>query len=413
MVSGSKLYDMTLPLIDYCGDIRGNHEGYSQKYSPNNIRRLYISPDGAMVMYHVNVGKGKRKAISFNSEVVQECSSMPDYKPIIHVLSSDRVCASVEDVVICTGSNNGAVLDMREMDFSGLIKSYKGGGSDIKQQIMNRYKRLNSFIIYTGTITSFLNNTRDVDSADRVLTDSKFVSSSCQIELFHNKDWYKNYGFSAKFYVLDRQGSPLNNHFIKVAEVITKREEESGYEAFKKERVKGLQANFDDAYAKALNLIKGYTRLKIMESKNGASYLGVSLPSPAFLILMQTESLKNKPNLVKTIEASGSSKEVLEYNIKVCNEYCASTYSVMIETLLKGLTQVYQIYPLTITELLNELDRAIKVPANLQSYNSQLPKQLEGVRWINSVANMCAMLGFLCIANFNQLDGEAWLKCIS
>lgn len=413
MVSGSKLYDMTLPLIDYCGDIRGNHEGYSQKYSPNNIRRLYISPDGAMVMYHVNVGKGKRKAISFNSEVVQECSSMPDYKPIIHVLSSDRVCASVEDVVICTGSNNGAVLDMREMDFSGLIKSYKGGGSDIKQQIMNRYKRLNSFIIYTGTITSFLNNTRDADSADRVLTDSKFVSSSCQIELFHNKDWYKNYGFSAKFYALDRQGSPLNKHFIKVAEVITKREEESGYEAFKKERVKGLQANFDDAYAKALNLIKGYTRLKIMESKNGASYLGVSLPSPAFLILMQTESLKNKPNLVKTIEASGSSKEVLEYNIKVCNEYCASTYSVMIETLLKGLTQVYQIYPLTITELLNELDRAIKVPTNLQSYNSQLPKQLEGVRWINSVANMCAMLGFLCIANFNQLDGEAWLKCIS
>lgn len=413
MVSGSKLYDMTLPLIDYCGDIRGNHEGYSQKYSPNNIRRLYISPDGAMVMYHVNVGKGKRKAISFNSEVVQECSSMPDYKPIIHVLSSDRVCASVEDVVICTGSNNGAVLDMREMDFSGLIKSYKGRGSDIKQQIMNRYKRLNSFIIYTGTITSFLNNTRDVDSADRVLTDSKFVSSSCQIELFHNKDWYKNYGFSAKFYALDRQGSPLNNHFIKVAEVITKREEESGYEAFKKERVKGLQANFDDAYAKALNLIKGYTRLKIMESKNGASYLGVSLPSPAFLILMQAESLKNKPNLVKTIEASGSSKEVLEYNIKVCNEYCASTYSVMIETLLKGLTQVYKIYPLTITELLNELDRAIKVPANLQSYNSQLPKQLEGVRWINSVANMCAMLGFLCIANFSQLDGEAWLKCIS
>ena len=413
MVSGSKLYDMTLPLIDYCGDIRGNHEGYSQKYSPNNIRRLYISPDGAMVMYHVNVGKGKRKAISFNSEVVQECSSMPDYKPIIHVLSSDRVCASVEDVIICTGSNNGAVLDMREMDFSGLIKSYKGGGSDIKQQIMNRYKRLNSFIIYTGTITSFLNNTRDVDSADRVLTDSKFVSSSCQIELFHNKDWYKNYGFSAKFYALDRQGSPLNNHFIKVAEVITKREEESGYEAFKKERVKGLQANFDDSYAKALNLIKGYTRLKIMESKNGASYLGVSLPSPAFLILMQTESLKNKPNLVKTIEASGSSKEVLEYNIKACNEYCASTYSVMVETLLKGLTQVYQIYPLTITELLNELDRAIKVPANLQSYNSQLPKQLEGVRWINSVANMCAMLGFLSIANFNQLDGEAWLKCIS
>lgn len=413
MISGSRLYDMTLPLIDYCGDVRGNHEGYSQKYSPNNIRRLYISPDGSLVMYHVNVGKGKRKAISYNADVVYECSSLPDYKPIIHVLSSDRVCASIEDVVICTGSNNGAVLDMREMDFTGLIKSYKGGGTDIKQQIMNRYKRLNSFIVYNGTLTDFLNRTRDVDTADKVLTDSQFVASSCQIELFHNTDWYKNYGFSAKFYSLDRQGSTLNNHFVKVAEVMSKRNEEAGLEAFKKEKIKGVQSTFDETYNKALNLVKGYTRLKIMQSKNGISYFNIQLPEPTFLILMKTKGLENTPNMVKLIEASGSDKEVLEYNTKVCKEFCASFYSVVLESLLKGLVAIQDVYPLTVMEILNEFDRAIKVPAYLQTYNSKLPKQFEGVRWLDSIANLCILLGVISIADFKQIDKEAWLKCIS
>lgn len=412
MISGSRLYDMTLPLIDYCGDIRGNHEGYSQKYSPNNIRRLYISPDGSLVMYHVNVGKGRRKAISYNAEVVYECSSMPDYKPILHVLSADRVCASIEDVVICTRSNNGAILDMREMDFTGLVKSYKGGGTDIKQQIMNRYKRLNSFIVFDGTLTTFLNNTRDVDTSDKVLTDSQFVSSCCKAELFHNTDWYKNYGFSAKFYALDRQGSPLNNHFVKVAETMTKRSEEAGLEAFKKEKVKGLQAEFDEAYSRALNLVRGYTRLKIMQSKSGSSYFNIALPEPNFLILMKTKDTEKSLNLVKTIEASGSSKEVLEYNIKVCKNYCMTVYSILVETVLKGLVTLNQTYPTTVLEILNEFDRAIKVPPQLQEYNEQLPKQLNGVRWVDSVVNVCVLLGVLSISDFKQIDKEAWLKCI-
>lgn len=413
MIKGSQLYDMTLPLIDYCGDVRGNHDGYSQKYSPNNIRRLYISPDGSLVLYHVNVGKGKRKAISYNSDVVMECSSLPDYVPILYVLSADRVCASVEDVVICTGSNNGATLDMREMNFTGLVKSYKGGGTDIKQQIMNRYKRLNSFIIYNGTLGDFLNRTKDVDSADKVLTDSPFVNSSCEVELFHNKDWFSNYGFSAKFYALDRQGSQLNNHFVKVSEVMSNRAENAEFEKFKKEKVKGLQDEFNTNYSRALNLVKGYTRLKIMESKNGSSYFNISLPEPKFLILMQTESTKNSPNLVKTIEASGTDKEVLEFNLKACKEYCLTFYSEMLEALLNGLISINQIYPLTATEILNEFDRAIKVPPNLQAYNSKLPKPLLGSRWVDSVANMCILLGVISIAEFKQLDKGAWLKCIN
>lgn len=182
-MKGSYLYDMVLPLVDYCGDIKGKRQTYSQYYSPNNIRRLYLSPDGAMVMYHVNAGKGLRKTVSFNGGMVQQCEMCADYVPMLYVLSADRVCASIEEVVICQRGDNGAVLDQREMDFMGLVKSYKGSGSDLKDTIMNRYKRLHSFMVYSGSIKEFLASTGSYDSALRVLTDSEFVQRGCSVEI--------------------------------------------------------------------------------------------------------------------------------------------------------------------------------------------------------------------------------------
>lgn len=413
MIKGSYLYDLTLSLIDYCGDIKNGHTIYNQRYSPNNIRRLYISPDGSVVRYHINVGKGIQKAISYNSDALIACSSRPDYVPIIYVLSADRICASVEDVVICTGSRNGAKLDPREMDVTGLIKSYKGGGKDLKDLVMNRYKRLNSFIIYDGTLQDFLNNTKDMNVADSVLTDSQFVQSRCRIEFFHKNDWYKYYGYSAKFYYLDRQGSPLNNHFLKVIEVKQKRADKEDFEKFKKDKVRGVQTEFEDEYKKALNVIKGYTKLRVMESKQGRSYLGVALPDPQFLILMKTDVTKNSPNLVKEIEPSGSLKEILEYNKRICKEYRMKMYMELVSCLINGLISLGNKYPLLVKEILTEFDRAIHVPDTLNELNMQLPIPLEGHKWIDSVANTCALLGVITIANFKQTGKEVWMGCIS
>lgn len=412
-MKGSYLYDITLPLIDYCGDIRGKRDTYSQKYSPNNIRRLYISPDGAVVMYHVNVGKGKRSVVSYQPELVMQCQQLPDYVPIMYVLSADRVCASIEEVVICTGSNSGASLDTRELDFTGLVKSYKGGGSDIKQVIMNRYKRLHSFIIYSGTLTEFINRTEDCIAPYRLLTDSEFVRSTCQAEFFHKDDWYKSYGSSAKFYQMDMSGSPLNKHFIKVKEYVDAYKEHEDLNKFKHEKVKGLEAEFRKKYEQCLQLMKGYTRLRAMERELGSSVLGVELPAPMFLSLKKFDGLGKTHSLVKVSDDSTSIKDALEYNKQECTKYARDFYIVLVNALLTGLNDLNSKYPVMVLEVLNEFDRAVVVPPNMQQLNESLPKPLDGKRFTDSVANLCALLGVVSIANFKTTGKEAWIKCIS
>ena len=58
-ISGSYAYDMAFELIDYCGDIarnsKGASRGYSPNFSPNNIKRLIISPDCIEVHYHLPI----------------------------------------------------------------------------------------------------------------------------------------------------------------------------------------------------------------------------------------------------------------------------------------------------------------------------------------------------------------------
>lgn len=412
-MKGSYLYDITLPLIDYCGDIRGKRDTYSQKYSPNNIRRLYISPDGAVVMYHVNVGKGKRSVVSYQPELVMQCQQMSDYVPVMYVLSADRVCASIEEVVICTGSTSGATLDTRELDFTGLIKSYKGGGSDIKQVIMNRYKRLHSFIICGGTLTDFINRTEDCIAPYKLLTDSEFVRSTCQAEFFHKDDWYKSYGSSAKFYAMDMSGSPLNKHFIKVKDYVESHKEAENINKFKHEKVKGLEAEFMKKYEQCLQLMKGYTRLRAMDKELGHSCLGVDLPAPRFLTLKKYDGMGKMHSLVRVQDDSVSIKEALEFNKQKCIEYSRDFYITLVSALLDGLLRLNSEYPIMVLEILNEFDRAIVVPPNLQSYNEALPKPLEGKRFTDSVANLCALLGVISIANFKATGKEVWLKCIS
>lgn len=413
MSAGSLLYDKVLALIDYCGDIRGKRDSYSQKFSPNNIRRLYLSADGAVVTYHVNAGVGLSKLVAFQPEMVANCVMQPDYVPMLYVLSADRVCASVEEVVICTGSNNGMTLDQRELAFDGLIKSYKGGGKDIKDVIMNRYKRLHAFIISPSTLNDFIHATEQAKSPIVTLS-SLDIARRCNIEYFHEDDWYKNYGTSAQFYALDMAGSPLNKHFLRVKAEFENRAKTEDFDKFKAEKVKGLDGDFLKAYEQCLQVIRCYTKLVKLQQKNGGSVFGVSLPQHRFLVLNKCDSLKGKqPSLVKITEEKSSEKEALKDNIEKCNIYAKSVYFDLIGALLYGLEAMNAKYPTTTEVLMRGIDKAISVPPQLEPINQKLPYPLSGKRFANSVANICVLLGILCIGEFKFVDKEVWVKCMN
>jgi len=412
MLKGDYLYNQVLGLIDYCGDVRKGRTTYSQRYSPNNIRRLYISPDGACVMYHINTGNGIRKAVSFNSDIVAQCTSCPDYVPMLYVLSADRVCASVEEVVLCQSGKNGGILDSREFDFSNLIKSYKSSGSDLKATIMQRYRRLHAFIVYQGGIEEFLSLTSDCNSPLSLLTSSDKVKSSCKIELFNTDDWYKQYGYSAKYYMLDRQGSPLNNHFNKVIDKIESSKKEDGYKEYKRNKLSGKYTELSKEYEKLLGILSCYMRLLRQYNKCGASSYGIELPKVQLVHLYEFQDFKVDKNPFISI-VGGSDKDIealLEENISTCKSASQSIYLRLVDTLVKGLDMLGNEYPVTVETLLTVYDRAIFVPPNVQgAYASRF----NGKRWSDSVANTCVLLGVLAISTFKDTDKEVWLSCMS
>lgn len=415
-MDGDYLYNKVLTLVDYCGDVRGGRTQYSITYSPNNIRRLYLCPDGAIVRYHINAKTGLERSVSFPPNKFEETQMSDKYKPMLNTLSADRVCASIEEIVICTSGKSGLSLDSRELDFQGLIKSYKNVSSDIKTTISNRYKRLVAFIVFDGTMNEFLARTKDFNSSTNLLVDSEWVRQSCKIEGFQYKDWFKRWGTSGQFYALDRDGSPLNKHFKGIVEKIEKARETENFDRVKKEQVATQLNEFDKKFEQSLQLIRGYTRLRILESKSG---LGVftddtSLPKEMYLTLIKHDGLRTDlPNLVKVVDKDGgSNKKAIESNIDACKEFNMTFYTYLIEYMLKTLVSMRVSTPVSLCLFLEKFDRAIRIPPDLEPLNQSLPYQFEGARWVDSLANMFTVYSFLILGSNEMCEKARWLECI-
>ena len=273
-----------------------------------------------------------------------------------------------------------------------------------------------AFIVFDGTMNEFLARTKDFNSSTNLLVDSEWVRQSCKIEGFQYKDWFKRWGTSGQFYALDRDGSPLNKHFKGIVEKIEKARETENFDRVKKEQVATQLNEFDKKFEQSLQLIRGYTRLRILESKSG---LGVftddtSLPKEMYLTLIKHDGLRTDlPNLVKVVDKDGSSnKKAIESNIDACKEFNMTFYTYLIEYMLKTLVSMGVSTPVSLCLFLEKFDRAIRIPPDLEPLNQSLPYQFEGARWVDSLANMFTVYSLLILGTNEMCEKARWLECI-
>ena len=239
-LTGRAYYDKIISLIDYRGDIKRKKtseyfQGYSPDFSPNNIKRLVISPEGAIVQLHIAIqGVKTVNYVILQPNIYNIISTMEDYIPMLNCLSEDRICASIEEVIIIPSSTSGAVqLNYVEQNVSGLIKNFRDNGEkDVLELISNRYKRLRDFCIVSSnfkTVLDYINKNRDsfVCDAEELEVES--------VTFIHKDDWYNNYGSSASFYLLDAKDGKLNKHFQQIRDS----DESFQYELFKIAENKG------------------------------------------------------------------------------------------------------------------------------------------------------------------------------
>lgn len=369
-MSGDFLYKEVLSLVDYCGDIaktkNGNEVVYNQDFSPNNIKRLVISPDAVMVFYHIATRHcPKFKVKMINPMMLQAIQYMEDYVPLTAVLYADRICASIEEVIILSSSNNGDVsLTTRELDFSSMLKTYKSGSTDIVDSIRSRYKRLYSYTVANTNFQSFMSWYQVALKQEKegyLLSKQEFFDDA-QKQIFHEDDWYLGYGTSASFYDLDKEGSPLNKYFKATIAKIESENKKSKVDESIKDEVEKVRIKFEkelDLYRGTYRCIK---RLKTMATTQGYKFMGlhgiVSSLDVSDALLMKTKfTMESTKDYGVLKDATGSELSHINQNLATLKSRRMGLYSSLYTEFMQNIDRLYKEYPTMVKVMLKDFPK--------------------------------------------------------
>jgi hypothetical protein len=124
-------------------------------YSPNNIRRIIISPEGVGVFYFVGKKAELKEFPLLTYMQYLKGTSPKDFKPMLSVLYSGKQLTSVEEIIILPmGSNGASVLHPDEYSIRTIVGNR---GASSYEGCKNSYKRLRYIsIIQNVTFKQFL-----------------------------------------------------------------------------------------------------------------------------------------------------------------------------------------------------------------------------------------------------------------
>lgn len=236
-------------LIDYCGDIARNSGGagprvYSEGYSPNNIRRVVISPNGVLVVYHkANQSTGGRSYnfVEFPERELYMEEQEQSYKPILRLLAVPLVCSCLEEIVVLSNSLTGNVHPnyLSEIQLETMVASFKGAGSDLQTKISNRYKRLRYYTVMNVNFKEFMNYFGAAVRSKEAGRYSFFsempgFQSRSQITELAGSDYWRYYGVQTSTYALD---SVLEGHFSAIRQRREKEDKSKAVDAMREKRL--------------------------------------------------------------------------------------------------------------------------------------------------------------------------------
>ena len=273
MMDGKYLYNQAFKAIDYCNNVSKN-TNYNEYFSPNNIRRLIISPDAVMSRFYISVPNvGKQKIIYLPSNLLPQLESQEDYVPLVQIISTDRVCSSIEEIVFVTVSNDGTVrLGNKEYAFESLIRNYNNRSGDLLETIKKRYVRLHDIIIFRGTFNQYKSIEENADNDKKALVSTwDAVKANSDIKMIHDEPtWYTKWGSPAAataYPTMDGVDGHLYKHFARYIAYMRQQEEAAGLEAFRRERYGEAEEEFRKEFERFSKLQKMSAKLqKYIES---------------------------------------------------------------------------------------------------------------------------------------------------
>lgn len=194
-------------------------------WSPNNVRRLLIGWDVAVVQYFVTGGRYKRsmEIIDFRSQVQKdvhdyESGDVP-VKSILTALTAGRILSSVEEIYFCTEGYHQRLL-MMDTDKTKLLSH--------NTSLENRFPRLRYMGLLGTSVQKASDSFAKTKEYDQLAYDH-LVGEEIPVKLLvnqHEDDWWRGSSLRPKYYTWDSE--KLQPYFDRCREKMgeKKREEE-------------------------------------------------------------------------------------------------------------------------------------------------------------------------------------------
>lgn len=304
-------------------DIQRSNVQFRDSYSPNNIRKIAISPEGTIVYYHVPVGGRPYQIKYYSSSILMQCEFMKGYKPIINLIKTPYVCSSIEEIVFITAGTDGSYLTSSEQWHSG-------------DKALEDFKRLRDIVVYNGTLQQYMSEDKERFSDGLSLADTTYV---------HKDDWYKSYGYRPKFYAVDEQ---LKKRFDKQIALYRTEAKDADKNKKKDEHVASLLKDFSKVYHRYTAMYKCYKKLRKIQDTVGVRCIAENTNRIVRASIEETFNFRlykfkdyEKFSILKatfTLEAS-SDKEALEQNIETLRKAGVTLYNAMLDGLAKTIAQ--------------------------------------------------------------------------
>lgn len=399
-------FNLINSLIDYRGDVARNSKRndeqnvYSSDFSPNNVRRLILSGDGARIDFHVSVDGRLSKVKPFSDlerKNLGVCLSMQDYKPMLWAIA-DRVCSSIEEVIICTNNTYGLDLS-KELNFEGLLRDmYRG--TDIKEAISSRYKRLAYFTIVNCDIQTLVSNAevKTCNNPLKLVSETDFVKGCASVTKFKS-DWYNYYGTTSA-YSMDSKGSKLNEHFKTIKTSIEERKRKSEVDELKEVRLKGISEKFDKAFKNYKGVFSSIHQLSVILKTEGTNYLSRGISELSLGSFSSPDKMKEEFSKL-------NGRDECESFIKNMVTYSSTMYSNLTAWFFDNIIKLNSEYKLAIDLLLSTMNRSIVVPPEYASKVKCLNTEFKGINMPDSTSNICC---YACLVFITDVGGHNMSK---
>lgn len=212
-------------------------------WSPNNVRRVIVSPSFALIQYFVTGGKYRSlfDVVDMQKEFTKDMDTLSNnpsmYVPLLKSLVVDRVCSSVEEIVFCVDSYPESMLRL-----DANLDSLKS--PDI--EISNRFVRLAHMYLTSLPIKVLSEVAKKYKDSSELMYDGLVSESGDSIILskvtLHKSDWWSNTSLRPKYYLMDN--GVLADYFSKLKLKMEKDKVDSDLKLLDKHRALNLANSY-------------------------------------------------------------------------------------------------------------------------------------------------------------------------